>query len=298
MSEFKFACPICGQHITADSQSTGSQLECPTCYRKIIVPQAPASADSKFILSAAEANKPRPPMPTVPALEPITAEPSPSSGRLVLVIILILVCVVGAGAFAFRGKILGRKTPDKSLPAGVSAGDTQEETGPAAGGKIPVVPVVTNDVAWRMELAEAAYPEAIAAGKLRGEFVSCNRNTITGGALAFRQSVRGLPDLSVTVYFFVKQPEELRGKAINVATNDPTAPRVTIRWKEGKDTRSQSFSNSYALKMEFGEISEKHLPGKIYLSLPDAGQSRIAGTFNADIRKPAAPKPRTSRPGS
>ena len=44
MSEFKFACPVCGQHITADSSTSGGQIECPTCFQKIVVPQAPASA--------------------------------------------------------------------------------------------------------------------------------------------------------------------------------------------------------------------------------------------------------------
>src|SRR5258705_2768770 len=60
MSEFKFACPVCGQHITADSSNSGGHIDCPTCFQKIIVPQAPTSADPKFILSAAQVGKPRP----------------------------------------------------------------------------------------------------------------------------------------------------------------------------------------------------------------------------------------------
>src|ERR1051326_1557644 len=60
MSEFKFACPVCGQHITADSSNSGGQIECPTCFQKIVVPQAPTNPDSKFILSAAQVGKPRP----------------------------------------------------------------------------------------------------------------------------------------------------------------------------------------------------------------------------------------------
>ena len=60
MSEFKFACPVCGQHITADSSTSGGQIECPTCFQKILVPQAPATQDTKFILSAAQVGKPRP----------------------------------------------------------------------------------------------------------------------------------------------------------------------------------------------------------------------------------------------
>ena len=39
MSEFKFACPVCGQHITSDASATGKHLECPTCFQKIVVPQ-------------------------------------------------------------------------------------------------------------------------------------------------------------------------------------------------------------------------------------------------------------------
>ena len=294
MSEFKFACPVCGQHITADSGSTGSQLECPTCYRKIIVPQAPASADSKFILSAAEANKPRPPQPSLPGAALVAKEPARTGMPVALWIALILLCLLGTVAFAFREKIFGPKKSDATQTA-VAAGETNDDGTPPAG-KSPPVPVVTNNVAWNLDLADAAYPEAGAAGKLRGEFVACNRNTLTGGALGFRQSVRGLPDLSVTIYFFAKQPDELRGKTINVTTNDTLAPRVTVRWKEGKDTRSESFTNGYALKLEFAEFVGNRAPGKIYLSLPDESQSRIAGTFNADIRKLSPPKPKPAKP--
>src|SRR5712672_2412427 len=73
MSEFKFACPVCGQHITADSSTSGGQLECPTCFRKIVVPQAPTAGDSKFIISAAQVAKPRPASATSTSLPPPSA---------------------------------------------------------------------------------------------------------------------------------------------------------------------------------------------------------------------------------
>ncbi len=295
MSEFKFACPICGQHITADSDSTGSQIECPTCYRKIVVPQAPTSTDPKFILSAAEANKPRPPQPSLPTLEPISREPARTAIPSALICALVVLGALGAAAFVFRGKLFGSKPSEAMQAAAAAAGETNED-GQSPAGKGPVVVAVTNDVAWNLALADTAYPETAAAGKLRGEFVSCNRNTLTGGALGFRQTVRGLPDLSVTIYFFVKQPDELRGKTINVTTNDTPAPRVIVRWKEGKDTRSDAFATGYALKLEFGEMAGNRLPGKIYLSLPDEAQSRIAGTFSAEIKKPAPAKPRSPKP--
>lgn len=299
MSEFKFACPVCGQHITADSGSTGSQLECPTCYRKIVVPQAPTSSDPKFILSAAEANKPRPPKPSLPTLDPISREPARTAIPIVVVVILVLLCLLGATAFAFRGKIFGHKKPDAPPTAGVSTGDTNEDTPPATG-KSPPVPVVTNDVAWILDLSSNTIPEAPVAGKIRDSFVACNRYSLQPVmlegkphvGLSFRQNSRGLPDLSVTVYFFGRQAEDLRGKSINIATNDSPAPRVTIRWKEGKDNRSQNLADGYALKVEFGDLTGNRLPGKVYLCLPDEAQTRLAGTFSAEIRKPSTPKPR------
>src|SRR5258707_7008570 len=51
MSEFTYACPVCGQHIRCDSSQAGTQMECPTCFQKITVPQAPSSDDQKFIIT-------------------------------------------------------------------------------------------------------------------------------------------------------------------------------------------------------------------------------------------------------
>jgi hypothetical protein len=46
------------------------------------------------------------------------------------------------------------------------------------------------------------------------------------------------------------------------------------------------------MKLEFGPIAANKMPGKIYLCLPDFSKSFVAGTFNAEIRKPAPPGPR------
>jgi DNA-directed RNA polymerase subunit RPC12/RpoP len=302
MSEFKFACPICGQHITADSKSTGSQLECPTCFRKIVVPQAPASADSKFILSAAEANKPRPPQSIVPGMEPISKAPARTAVPIALIVLLIALCSAGATLYVFRGKVFKPKAG-----SGQSAGNSESsnEDGTVADNKAAPVPVITNNVAWSLDLTNAVFPTESAAGKIRGEFVSCNRNTAQSSGsqdgkpvvgLGFRQTMRGLPDLSATIYFSVNQPEQLHGLSINVTTNDTPVPRVTVRWREGANGKSHSFSGGYALKVEFGEVAGNRLPGKIYLCLPDEAQSCVAGTFNAEIKKPTPPKPKPAKP--
>jgi len=41
MSEFKFSCPHCTQHLQADEQFSGRQIQCPSCNHLIRVPAAP-----------------------------------------------------------------------------------------------------------------------------------------------------------------------------------------------------------------------------------------------------------------
>ena len=57
MSEFKYACPVCGQHIKCDSSQSGTVMECPTCFQKIIAPQAPATDDPKFIITGTKSGR-------------------------------------------------------------------------------------------------------------------------------------------------------------------------------------------------------------------------------------------------
>ncbi len=38
MSDFKFACPECGQHISGDESYRGQQVQCPHCQRTFVVP--------------------------------------------------------------------------------------------------------------------------------------------------------------------------------------------------------------------------------------------------------------------
>jgi hypothetical protein len=52
VSELKFACPVCQQHIACDPGLGGLQMECPTCLAKIIIPKAPTGATTKLILRA------------------------------------------------------------------------------------------------------------------------------------------------------------------------------------------------------------------------------------------------------
>ena len=97
MSEFKFACPVCGQHITVDSRASGSQLDCPTCFRKLVVPPPPVSTDSKWIVTTSVVGK------TEPASAPSRSHSSSPqlAVRIALAIVLVVVVIVLAVRFIF-----------------------------------------------------------------------------------------------------------------------------------------------------------------------------------------------------
>ena len=279
MSEFKFACPICGQHITADSNNAGSQITCPTCYRKIVVPQAPTLADPKFVISASEANKPRPStLPTQEAVIPVTDKTVVPPA---LIVLLVLACAAGTTLFLLRNK-LHHKPP------------AQEATEEGEKGKTEAVapqPEFTGTNRWTLDLANAEFPEAPVSGSVHRRAFEVDRATLTASNLALRVGTKGPVELGVNVYFFNRAAEELAGKSAEVKPADPTAPRVVLHWMEAK-RESQSFRNGYAMKVEFGALSNNVIPGKIFLCVPDGGESFVAGTFRAEVHKPSTNKGR------
>jgi DNA-directed RNA polymerase subunit RPC12/RpoP len=284
MSEFKFACPICGQHITADSKDTGSQISCPTCYRKIVVPQAPTSAETKFVLSASEANKPRPASATPTPLEGIPRAPAKTVIPPVLIVLLVLACASGATLFLLRHKIFHAKPPPE---------EAQVET---VSSKIePAQPEYAGTNRWTLDLADATFPDLPVSGSVHRRAFELDRATLTGSNLTLRVGSKGSVELGVNIFFFNRQAEELSGKTAEVKPSDPKAPRVVLHWMEA-ERKSQTFRSGYAMKVEFGPVTNDDIPGKIFLCLPDGGQSWVAGTFHAEIRKPSPPKPRAPAP--
>src|SRR5438128_880153 len=167
MSEFKFACPVCGQHITADSSTSGGQLECPTCFQKIVVPQAPASADPKFILSASQVGKPRP---IGAALESNEGPPRRSSSLPIAIALVVLLSAAGLVAYIFRGKIF--KTANGQAE---TATNTPSQRGVAR----TTYPIPKN-ISWTLDCTNAAIPNANAVGSINGDGFFCEKAVLQG----------------------------------------------------------------------------------------------------------------------
>src|SRR6185503_15873178 len=88
MSDFKFACPTCGQHIAGDESWAGRQIKCPACQAAMMVPQleappAPAAPPPPTPVRLSIAPTPAPPpgpAPSVPGAPkpPVPQMPMPS----------------------------------------------------------------------------------------------------------------------------------------------------------------------------------------------------------------------------
>ena len=102
MSEFKYACPVCGQHIKCDTSQAGTVMDCPTCFQKITVPQAPASDDQKLILTGSQVTEKKI---TAHGWATASGKRDADNNLLMTVVFVAALVLVGAAAFAFRGKL-------------------------------------------------------------------------------------------------------------------------------------------------------------------------------------------------
>jgi hypothetical protein len=257
MSEFKFACPVCGQHITADPSTSGGHIECPTCYQKIVVPQAPASADTKLILSASQVSKPRPTGTDIGARPESRPTSRPRPTLAIVALTLLLIGAAGAGAYVLRDRIMGAI---RGKPSGN----------------------------WSLTLNQASFPETNAAGRIHGRAFTCEQATLQNVTLALRQGRKWPPELGISIVLPRELAHEPGGKSLEIKPDQsPPVPRVILHWKDEQEhALKQDFTGGYALKLAFEEPSEGHVPGKIYLCLPDEAKSVVAGRFDAVIRKP------------
>lgn len=114
MREFKFNCPVCGQHIKSNVTQSGTTMECPTCFQRIIVPTAPESDDPKYIVTATRYTEKKLPVGDVRARTgaikdnvPAAGAPKPGKLPIIPIVIGLVVVIVGVVGYLFHGKIVG-----------------------------------------------------------------------------------------------------------------------------------------------------------------------------------------------
>jgi DNA-directed RNA polymerase subunit RPC12/RpoP len=279
MSEFKYACPVCGQHMMCDESHAGSVMDCPTCFQKIVAPQAPAPG-SKFILTGTKLTDKKI---TAHVQDASIIEPKKTFPATLAIAIILGFMAAAAGVIYWTTIIHPRRVAKE--PPAVNRSVAKPKEPPSA------VAPMANNAFWSLAPTNAI-PETPAAGRIHGENFIVERATFsTNGVLTLRSGTRGQFEFGIAVHFPGAQPESLAGHSLNVAADVDEAARVQLRWKDATNAAQKAdFTNGYALRLEFGALLNNRLPGKIHLCTPDAEKSYVLGSFIADARKPRPKK--------
>jgi hypothetical protein len=150
-------------------------------------------------------------------------------------------------------------------------------------------PIVTESPQWLPDLTNVSIPDIPAQGRINGQPFHCDRATLSSDILELRQGKDFFEDLGVTLFLF-KKGQEAENRTFSIPTREARVfgdPHVHMKWKENaKDLpKAEIYMDEYVLRLELGSKSNGKIPGRIYLCLPDAKQSFIAGNFEASLKE-------------
>ncbi len=362
MSDYKFTCPACGQHLMGDESYAGMQIACPSCQLTMTVPPPPQAAAGGVPRAPspppppppppAAAARPAPPPPRRPAAPPGSASPGPkrkTSGLAVASLVCSCATLVAGPLGAIPGIICGhlaraRLRRDPSLggqglaKAGLIVGYSllgvmvvwmgflvlalvkgmnqgmqqvmeqaarppkQESRRPRGRKTVETLPVnpqtsvpvdkTPDGSGWTLDLAGAEIPSTPAQGRVHGRPFTVERVSLQGGWLKLRQGRDFIADMEFGVVLFENDVNRLASRTFTMPGEQRMTPHIWVNWKEEGTVmpKQTSFTQQYAMRLEFGPISNGRLPGKIYLCVPDAEKSFVRGVFEVDT------KPSTTRP--
>jgi hypothetical protein len=297
MSDFKFPCPKCGQHILCDTSNAGMQIPCPVCQTLLTVPTPPPAAPAapgKLSINKTARHAPPPPpgAANAPAQPAWGTKPAPRPAakkkfpvKMVSTIGVVIV-ILAVGWFGFGAPYLKQRAEEekKKQEEAERQAVEQQKAAAAAAAKLKA-----SKATWNIDLANAEFPERHASGRLHSADFTVETVIFQNGSLILRQDtgfsrqfVIGIP---------LKPGETIPGKSFQVtATDSNSQPRIVMNWKDetGKPPGTQSFTKGYAMKLEFGAAADGKVPGKIYLCVPDAEQSYVAGNFEIGPKTQAA----------
>jgi hypothetical protein len=156
----------------------------------------------------------------------------------------------------------------------------------AAADNLPIIPPT-----WTLELAGVKIPDGKVNGTISGtNFVLETARIDPVGAAQVLRLIQGQllsPDREILVYLHLKPGEKLGGQTVSVSQDmmGSAVPQVAKRWKTNPKFAPQikSFYNGYAMKLELGQMADNTVPGKIFIGLPDAEHSVVAGVFKAAL---------------
>ena len=279
MSDIKFSCPQCGQHIAAGQMWASRQIPCPKCQAVLTVPGQTSTAP--------------PPIPPVlpfavppPVPHPVASPARQAKGSSAWIWIIAgvgVVAVVGIALIVFLG-VRFYQTTSKKVTAQRQAFTTPAPSVPPVKGEPRARekdPAVITDPGG-MEI-----PDSPAAGTLRNEPFRVDGASASHSFIVLKQGKDFFPDASLTIFPFLKGDEKLDGRKIIIAPDDRAGLRPHIHVARKDDPKGlpkvEIVTGNYALRLEFGERQGNKLPGRIYLEMGRHLGTKVAGTFEATV---------------
>jgi DNA-directed RNA polymerase subunit RPC12/RpoP len=294
MSDFKFLCPKCKQSIACDTSNAGMNVACPSCGANITVPKPPepepvpgklairhSAPHAPAAPASATANAPKP---TSWGGKPAAAPPPPKKAAWVKPVAIIggVLVALAIGWFGFGAPYL-KKQADEARQKQEEA-DRQAKAAADAAAAAAALKAAKARIVWTMD-ATAEIPQFAAAGKIHGVNFKVESVVFQNGVVKLTQTNPSVCQISFSLP--AKTMDAIAGKSFNYLPNDTNEsnrpPAVNLVWKEETSKTFGKFQTNkdYLLKLEFGDKDNGNVPGGIYLCLPDAEQSFVAGTFVA-----------------
>jgi hypothetical protein len=168
--------------------------------------------------------------------------------------------------------------------SGQSGTPTPQAPPPASRG--PATGPERAEASWSLDPAGLHYPDRPAAGRVHGQDFTPDRVRLEGGVLTLRQGKEFFADREVKVFLFVDPESLAQGLHLEVRPDveiGAQVPHVHLGWQEGGGLpKTDMFTSKYAMKLDLDKAQGSKLPGKIYVCLPDAAHSFLAGSFTAE----------------
>jgi hypothetical protein len=283
----------------------------PTAAAPLLPPAAAPPLPRSGLSVAREAPPPPPQFETAPA-RPIGGQPSGTVQWAGLIgAFLVTAIIIGMAAtwkpperngnLVFgrekRGRkyVLAAKQRDTSAQkTDAVAGDDDADEKPDVSSASTPANVPPARPQWTLDLRSAQIPNAQANGQISGGPFTAERallqRTPTGYLLMVRQGAGPQMERELWVSLPLKPGEKLDGNTWNITENTTTAaPRIVKRWVQNARQQTKTFTNGYAMKLEFSQTQSNELPARLFVALPDEEKSFVAGTLKASFLVAAAP---------
>ena len=148
----------------------------------------------------------------------------------------------------------------------------------------PSAPESGAKAGHEMDLAKQTIPKAPVAGMLGGRRFVPDRVAFENKGLVFRQGADFFADLQISMFFADYKPAA--GMKLTI---DPSlkwhkgpVPSLHVAQRSGDDLpKVEFFADGYALTLELAPQVNGKIAGRVYLSLPGADKSFLAGDFTA-----------------